>query len=73
MSHLCTATLDGKQVCYERRYPERTVLYRVVAEHMQTLFAEAEANSPHGYGYPSTVKHEFERFLGCGLACRGRT
>jgi hypothetical protein len=71
VSHLCTTTLDGKLLGYERRHPEKTVLYRVVADHMQTLFAEAEARSPHGYGYPSYVKHEFERFLGCGLACRG--
>jgi len=71
VSHLCTTTLDGKQVGTERRHPEKSVLYRVVAEHMQTLFAEAEARSPHGTGYPTYVKREFERFLGCGLACRG--
>jgi len=71
VSHLCTTTLDGKQLGTERRHPEKSVLYRVVAEHMQTLFAEAEARSPHGTGYPSYVKREFERFLGCGLACRG--
>jgi len=56
---------------YQPRRPERTILYQVVAEHMETLFAEAEAASPDGVGYPAYVRREFERFLSCGLWSEG--
>ena len=55
---------SGRCVEYERRQPEKTVFYRIVQEHIETLFAEAEQN---GSGYPEHVKHEFERFLNCGI------
>ena len=58
----------GQVIEYERRRPEKSVFYRVVAEHIQTLFAEAEAN---GSGYPEHVKREFERFLDCGVLSAG--
>ena len=41
------------------------MLYQVVHQHMQTLFAQAEARSEHGVGYPAHVKREFERYLSC--------
>jgi hypothetical protein len=74
----CT-TADGPHVGYQRRRPERSVLYRIVSQHIETLWAEAEASSPDSVGYPAYVKHEFERFLSCGqlpggftrLRCRG--
>jgi hypothetical protein len=53
---------------YERRQPEKSVFYRIVAEHIETVFAEAELN---GSGYPQHVKHEFERFLSCGILSAG--
>jgi len=59
---------SGRCVEYERRQPEKTVFYRIVQEHIETLFAEAEQN---GSGYPEHVKHEFERFLSCGLLSAG--
>jgi hypothetical protein len=52
---------------YQRRRPERSVLHQVVSQNIETLWAEAAAQSPHGGGYPSYVKHDFERFIGCGL------
>ncbi|MBK6848228.1 MAG: transposase zinc-binding domain-containing protein [Proteobacteria bacterium] len=58
-------------VGYQRRRPERSVLHQIVSQHVQTLWAEAEAAS--GFGYPSWVKHEFERYLGCGLPPGGFT
>jgi Putative transposase/Transposase zinc-binding domain len=60
-------------VGYERRRPERTVLHQLVSQHVQTLWAEAEAASAHGFGYPSWVKREFERYLTCGLLPGGFT
>ena len=59
---------SGRCVEYERRQPEKTVFYRIVQEHIETVFAEAEQN---GSGYPEHVKHEFERFLSCGILSAG--
>jgi len=59
---------SGRCIEYERRQPEKTVFYRIVQQHIQTLFAEAEQN---GSGYPEHVKHEFERFLSCGILSAG--
>ena len=59
---------SGRCVEYERRQPEKTVFYRIVQEHIETVFAEAEQN---GSGYPEHVKHEFERFLSCGILGAG--
>jgi hypothetical protein len=52
---------------YQRRQPENSVFYQVVQQHIQTLFAQAEADSEHGFGYPRHVVREFERFLSCGV------
>ena len=49
------------------------MLYQVVQQHMQTLFAEAEARSEHGGGYPAHVKREFARYLSCGQLAGGFT
>jgi hypothetical protein len=55
---------------YRRHRPEKSVLYRLVAGHINTLFAQAEAESEFGSGYPSWVRQEFERYLGCAqLPC----
>jgi hypothetical protein len=56
---------------YTPRRPEKSVLYRVVQQHVMTLFAEAEARSEYGLGYPAHVRREFSRFLGCGQYARG--
>ena len=58
-----------RRVRYERRRPERTVLYRLVQEHIATVFAEAEAEG--SFGYPSHIKREFERYLSCGILAAG--
>jgi len=33
----------------------------VIAEHVQTMLAEARDRSPHGYGMPRYVERSFER------------
>lgn len=43
-------------------------MYQAVAQHVQTLFAEAEQR---GGGFPTHVKREFERYLRCGQFCCG--
>jgi hypothetical protein len=56
---------------YRRHEPEKTVLYRVVVEHLATLFAETRARSEHGYGYPAHVERAFNRYISCGILARG--
>lgn len=68
----CSAA-TGFHQGYQRRRPEKTVLHQVVSQHIETLWAEAEAKSEHGSGYPSYVKHEFERFIHCGQLPGGFT
>jgi hypothetical protein len=62
---------DGRCIEYERRRPETSVLYRIVRDNIETLFAEAEERSEHGFGYPRHVRREFERYLVCGLFQHG--
>ncbi len=55
---------------YTPRRPEKSTLYRIVQQHINTLFAEAEASSDSGAGYPAYVKRAFERYLSCGqISC----
>ena len=54
---------------YRRHEPEKTVLYGIVREHLQTFLAQGRG--PDGDGYPRFVEHEFERYLDCGLLCHG--
>lgn len=63
--------LHQPEFTYQHRRPEKSVLYQVIQKHMNTLFAEAEAQSEYGLGYPSYVKREFERYLECGQFCCG--
>jgi hypothetical protein len=51
---------------YERRRPEQTVLYKVVAENLETFIAETERN-PEKKGLPKYVKDEFYNYLKCGV------
>ena len=54
-----------------RRRPEKSLLYQLVSEHAETLFAEARSRSASGAGYPRHVVNEFRRFLECGVLGRG--
>lgn len=64
------ATLSPAATTYQRRTPEQTVLYRVVAEHLETFLAHAE--SAEGAGrLPDFVKREFEDYLQCGILAHG--
>jgi len=52
---------------YARRWPEETVLYRVVQTHWPMFLEQAEE---HG-GLPRFVVREFEVYLKCGLLEHG--
>ena len=60
---------------YRRHEPEKTVLYGVVQEHLETFLDQAR-EPPYGDtadrdGYPRFVEEEFRRFLQCGLLVHG--
>ena len=56
-------------VHYERRRPEQTILYQLVAENLESFCAQVEAQT--GAGLPDFVKDEFEAFLDCGILANG--
>ena len=53
---------------YRPRDPERSILYRAVAEHLPRLLATLDEADR---GVPSFVKRELEGFLRCGVAQHG--
>ena len=56
---------------YRRRQPEKTALYAVVRDHLETFLQEGRDADPSGAGYPAFVEHEFRRYLGCAQLARG--
>jgi hypothetical protein len=52
---------------YRRHEPEKTVLYRVVQEHLETFLRAAELRG----GLPRYVEQSFRRFLRCGILANG--
>jgi len=68
--HASTHHTDaGKCTHYERHRPEKTILYQLVQEHVETFFAQVEAET--GSGLPDFIKDEFDAFLECGILAHG--
>src|SRR6266568_8709989 len=55
---------------YEPRDPSRTVLYKVVADHLETFLASCDADSD-ATGLPAYVEREFYDCLQCGILAHG--
>src|SRR3989442_1147719 len=55
---------------YEPRDPSRTVLYHVIADHLETFLASLDAD-PDAAGLPAYVQRVFSAFLRCGIRARG--
>ena len=55
---------------YEPRDPSRTVLYHVIAEHLETFLASL-ADDPEATGLPAYVQREFYDYLRCGILAHG--
>jgi len=55
---------------YEPRDPSRTVLYKVIADHLATFLASFEAD-PDATGLPAYVEREFYDYLQCGILAHG--
>ena len=56
---------------YRRHDPEKTALYQIVRERMNTFFGLADARSGEGRGLPRYVKDAFCRYLKCGILAHG--
>ena len=61
------AASSAPRASYHRREPEKSVLYRVVLDNIETLLEEARSSSQDGSGYPKFVEKEMRRYLACGI------
>ena len=55
---------------YQRRQPERTVLYRTIHTHLAAFLARTAGEDGTG-GWPAFVRREFEAYLRCGILAHG--
>ena len=55
---------------YDPRDPSRTVLYHVIADHLETFLASLDAD-PDATGLPAYVEREFYDYLRCGILAHG--
>src|SRR2546423_398912 len=55
---------------YEPRNPSRTVLYKVIADHLETFLASLEAE-PDAKGLPAYVQRGFYGYVQCGILAHG--
>ena len=55
---------------YEPRDPSRTILYHVIADHLETFLASLDAD-PDATGLPAYVQREFYGYLRCGILAHG--
>jgi hypothetical protein len=55
---------------YEPRDPSCTVLYTVIADHLETFLASLNAD-PDAPGLPASVQREFDAYVQCGILAHG--
>ena len=55
-------------IIYQRRQPEKTVLYEVIRRHYTTFKATVDATDRT---LPAFVEREFEKYLACGILAHG--
>ncbi|MBK6847504.1 MAG: transposase zinc-binding domain-containing protein [Proteobacteria bacterium] len=67
----CSAAPACAPRTYVQRRPERTVLYQLVREQLETFLEQGRARSAHGEGYPRYVEQTFRRYLQCGILAYG--
>lgn len=66
---LVNPELIAPKTSYERRRPEKTLLYKLVQENLLSFCQQLEHE--HGSGLPDFVKKEFDEFLKCGILAHG--
>jgi hypothetical protein len=55
---------------YQPRDPSSTILYQVIADHLETFLATLDAD-PTAKGLPGYVREEFYAYLQCGVLAHG--
>ena len=55
---------------YAPRDPSQTVLYTVIADHLETFLASCH-DHPEATGFPAYVEREFYDYLRCGILAHG--
>ena len=56
---------------YQRRRPERTLLYHLVQAHLATWLALQDDGEGRSASAPALVEREFRRYLDCGILAHG--
>jgi hypothetical protein len=67
---VANAARSPDAVVYERHRPERTTLYEVVRDNVETLYGAID-DGAMAIRIPNHAKKELEAYLDCGLLCRG--
>ena len=73
-AHTCLpppTKLPAGGAIYRRRHPERTVLYQVFQEHLESYLEQARSEEPMGEAVPGYVEREFRNYLQCGILSYG--
>src|SRR6266705_363007 len=65
-----TPSLDTLPPAYVPRDPSQTLLYQVVADHLETFLAALDADLD-ATGLPAYVEREFYDYLQCGILAHG--
>ena len=65
-----TPPLEASPPAYAPHDPSQTLLYQVVAAHLETFLATLDAN-PDARGLPAYVELEFSDYLQCGVLAHG--
>ncbi|MBT8374403.1 MAG: transposase zinc-binding domain-containing protein [Deltaproteobacteria bacterium] len=58
----------GQNFSYDRRTPEKTVLYQAILENVNTVFQNFDRE---GRELPSHIRSEFDKYLDCGILANG--
>ena len=70
-SYFSTATCSSAARVYRRRRPERTALYRLVQQHLETWLARRREEDPDNATIPCYVERELRAYLECGILTCG--
>src|SRR5215471_8204209 len=65
-----TPHLEASPPAYVPRDPSQTILYRVVADHLEAFLASLDAD-PDARGLPAYVARELYDYLQCGVLAHG--
>lgn len=56
---------------YRRREPEKSILWNLVRENLNTFLATADARAGEGRSLPKYVRNAFAEYLRCGILQHG--